>query len=81
MNNPCPGYIASDCDADGDVYYKHNYTATPEESVKAILDAGTDVDCTSFVGLYANRTLSKGLISEADVDQRLRMLFTGEVES
>ena len=47
------GYITSDCDADSDVYNSHHYTRTPEEAVAAVLHAGTDVDCTSFVGEHA----------------------------
>ena len=47
------GYITSDCDADSDVYNSHHYTRTPEEAVAAVLHAGTDIDCTSFVGQHA----------------------------
>lgn len=47
------GYVTSDCDADSDVYFDHHYTATPEEAVQAVLRAGTDVDCGSFVPTYA----------------------------
>lgn len=69
------GYITSDCDADKDVYASHHYTKTPEEAVKAVLSAGTDVDCTSFVPQYAQSALDKGVITEADMDERLKMLF------
>eukprot|EP00756_Hemistasia_phaeocysticola_P047947 Hpha_TRINITY_DN22398_c0_g1::TRINITY_DN22398_c0_g1_i1::g.177853::m.177853/K15920/XYL4; beta-D-xylosidase 4 len=69
------GYITSDCDADSDVYNSHHYTATPEEAVRAVLHAGTDVDCTSFVGKYAQSALDKKLITEGDLDARLQMLF------
>ena len=47
------GYITSDCDADENVFRPHNYTATPEEAVQAVLHAGTDVDCDHFVGQHA----------------------------
>eukprot|EP00438_Fugacium_kawagutii_P019650 Skav232823 [mRNA] locus=scaffold614:684140:687934:- [translate_table: standard] len=69
------GYITSDCDADADVYNSHHYTSTPEEAVKAVLNAGTDIDCTSFVPKYAQSALDKGLITEQDIDKRLKMLF------
>lgn len=69
------GYITSDCDADADVYKSHHYTSTPEEAVKAVLNAGTDIDCTSFVPTYAQSALDKGLISVQDIDERLKMLF------
>jgi beta-glucosidase-like glycosyl hydrolase len=39
------GAIVSDCDADRDVFESHHYTDTPEESVRDVLRAGTDVDC------------------------------------
>ena len=69
------GYITSDCDADADVFNSHHYTATPEEAVRDVLRAGTDVDCTSFVGQHAQSALDKKLITEDDLDARLRMLF------
>lgn len=67
---PC-SYITSDCDADADVYNKHHYYATPEETVAGVLKAGTDVDCTSFVGKNAQSALDKKLITEDDIDVRL----------
>jgi len=69
------GYITSDCDADANVLNPHHYTATAEEAVAAVLHAGTDVDCTSFVGQHAQSALDKGLITEADMDLRLSYLF------
>ncbi|CAE7266592.1 BXL3 [Symbiodinium sp. CCMP2456] len=69
------GYITSDCDADDDVFSKHHYTKTAEEAVKAVLHAGTDIDCVSFVPQHAQSALDKKLISEEDIDARLKMLF------
>eukprot|EP00966_Prymnesium_polylepis_P016431 378774-Prymnesium_polylepis.1 len=69
------GYITSDCDADNDVYFSHHYTATPEEAVKDVLRAGTDVDCGGFVSKYAQSALDKGTITVADMDARLKMQF------
>lgn len=69
------GYITSDCDADSDVYRNHHYYNSPEETVAGVLNAGTDVDCTSFVGQHAASALSKGLIDEALIDKRLSYLF------
>mmetsp|Transcript_15269 Transcript_15269/g.36258 ORF Transcript_15269/g.36258 Transcript_15269/m.36258 type:complete len:86 (-) Transcript_15269:208-465(-) len=31
------GYIASDCDADGDIFAYHHWTKTPEENVRDVL--------------------------------------------
>jgi len=69
------GYITSDCDADSDVYNSHHYTSTPEEAVRDVLRAGTDVDCTSFVGRYAQSALDKKIITEEDLNARLDNLF------
>ena len=69
------GYITSDCGAVSDVYHNHHFTATPEETVQAVLAAGTDVDCTNFVAQYGQSAFDKKLISEDDIDARLRMLF------
>jgi pre-mRNA-splicing factor SYF2/beta-D-xylosidase 4 len=69
------GYVTSDCDADADVYNKHHYTKTAEETVAAVLNAGTDVDCTSFVGTHAKSALDQKLIDEALIDTRLKVLF------
>jgi beta-glucosidase-like glycosyl hydrolase len=69
------GYITSDCDADEDVYTNHKYTKTPEEAVRAVLRAGTDVDCGSFVPQHAQSALNQGLITTQDIDTRLYELF------
>merc|ERR1719375_1355451 len=69
------GYITSDCDADANVYNSHHYTSTPEEAVRDVLRAGTDIDCTSFVGRHAQSALDKKVITEDDLDARLKNLF------
>jgi beta-glucosidase-like glycosyl hydrolase len=67
--------ITSDCDADANVYSTHHYTATPEEAVKDVLRAGTDVDCGGFVQKNAAAALAKGIITKDDIDTRLKFLF------
>lgn len=69
------GYITSDCDADSDVFNSHHFTDTAEESVEAVLKAGTDVDCGGFVQDNAQSALDKGLITEDDIDARLYYLW------
>ena len=69
------GYITSDCDADSDVFNSHHYTDTAEETVRDVLRAGTDVDCGGFVQQNAQSALDKKLITEEDIDERLKMLF------
>ena len=69
------GYITSDCGAESDVFVNHHYTQTPEESVQKILAAGTDSDCGGFLAEHIQSALDKKLVTEADLDARLRMLF------
>jgi len=69
------GYITSDCEAEADVFTNHKYTKTPEEAVLAILEAGTDVDCGSFLTKYTASALNKSIITEALIDKRLSKLF------
>jgi beta-D-xylosidase 4 len=69
------GYITSDCDADADAFRAHHYYPTPEATVAGVLKAGTDVDCTSFVGQHAQSALNQSLIDEALIDARLANLF------
>jgi len=69
------GYVTSDCDADHNVFDPHHYTATKEESVKAVLEAGTDVDCGGWVTQNIKSAMDKGLVSEELVDKRLKYLF------
>mmetsp|Transcript_9286 Transcript_9286/g.38079 ORF Transcript_9286/g.38079 Transcript_9286/m.38079 type:complete len:613 (-) Transcript_9286:1333-3171(-) len=70
------GYVTSDCDAVADVYDEHHYhNDTPEETVRDVLRAGTDVDCESFVGDHGLDALEAGVIVEDDVDRALARLF------
>jgi hypothetical protein len=57
------------------VFFSHNYTKTPELAVKAVLDAGTDIDCGDFTKTYAQSALDKGVIQMSDVEARLRKSF------
>jgi beta-glucosidase-like glycosyl hydrolase len=67
--------VTSDCDADYDVFYRHNFTRMPEESVRDVLRATTDVDCGGFVSQFALSALKKGLIGMPDIDARIRSLW------
>jgi pre-mRNA-splicing factor SYF2/beta-D-xylosidase 4 len=69
------GYITSDCGAENDVFQNHHYTKTPEESLAAILKAGTDVDCGGFARDHVQSALDKGLVIEQDLDTRIGNLF------
>jgi len=69
------GYVTSDCDADSDVFNSHHFTSTPEEAVQKILHAGTDVDCGDFMRQNTQSALTKGLVTQEDIDVVLRRLF------
>ena len=65
-------YITADCDADGDAHIR---PYTPEQTVAQVLHAGTDNDCGTFVLQHAMSALNQSLLTVADIDERLRMLF------
>jgi len=69
------GYITSDCGAESDVFANHHYTKTPEESLKSILEAGTDNDCGGFFAKYVQSALNQSVITEQHLDTRLAMLL------
>jgi ribosomal protein S5 len=43
------GAWVSDCGAVNDVFANHNYTKTPVETVKAVMDAGLNLNCGNFL--------------------------------
>ncbi len=76
------GYVVSDCGAVTDVFRWHKFTATPEEGVAAVFNAGLDVICGDYRNnMSTERTaivnaVRQGLMTEAVVDTALRRLFT-----
>ncbi|UDF05326.1 glycoside hydrolase family 3 protein [Asticcacaulis sp. AND118] len=73
------GFVVSDCDAVGDIYYKtsHHYRATPEEGVTAAYLAGTDLICgNANEADHLTAAVRKGLLAESTLDQALVRLFT-----
>merc|ERR1712000_698906 len=69
------GYITSDCGAENNVFNNHHYTDTPEEAIREILRAGTDIACSHFPGKAVQSALDKGVITEKDLDDRLKLAF------
>ena len=55
------------------MYRSHHFTQTPEEAVRDVLRAGTDIDCGNFVTSNAQSALDKKVITEKDLDDRLKM--------
>ena len=60
--------------AENDVVSNHHFD-TATGAVKDILHAGTDADCGGFMGGNAMKALNASVITVADVDLRLEMLF------
>ena len=67
------GYVVADCDAAGTAFSAD--TETPEEAVRNVLRAGTDIDCGTFITDHAQSALDKGVITIDDIDARLRKIF------
>lgn len=70
------GYVTSDCGAIDDFYKNHK---THVDKASAAADAvlhGTDLDCGTEAYTSLVDAVKKGLISEADIDNSLRRLFT-----
>ena len=68
-------YVTADCDADADVFYSHHYGATPSDSVRLIVTAGTDIDCGGFMTDEAPRAVADGNVTQEQLDVLLRRLF------
>ncbi|KAL5713634.1 xylan 1,4-beta-xylosidase [Ranunculus cassubicifolius] len=65
------GYIVSDCDS-VEVFYKSiNYTETPEEAVAVALNAGLDMNCGTYLGLYTENAVKSKKVEESVIDQAL----------
>jgi beta-glucosidase len=69
------GYVVSDCDAVGDIYRTHHFTATAAQASALALKAGTDLDCgRTYDSLVA--AVHQGLVGEALIDTAVVRLFT-----
>jgi len=68
------GYVTSDCDAEWDPAMNRRYPDN-DDAVAAILRAGTDVNCGSFMKTFAPHALANGSITEVDLDVILRRQF------
>lgn len=69
------GYITSDCWAIVDFYQGHKVVATPEEAAAMALKAGVELNCGSVFYPYLIKAVEKGLVTEAEIDSRLKHLL------
>jgi beta-glucosidase len=76
------GYVVSDCGAIDDVADGHHFSKSYPEAVQASLKAGTDLICGWPPERFSSgndalvKATQSGLISEANIDQAVRRLFT-----
>ncbi len=68
------GYVTSDCWALDDIFKRHKYVKTPVEAAALAVKAGVDVNC-GYVYKYIPEAVRKGLISENEVNRRVRELL------
>jgi beta-glucosidase len=74
--------VVSDCGAIGDFYQSHKVSSdAPHAAAKGVL-AGTDVECQWNNHNYKllPEAVKKGLITEAEIDQRLMRVLVGRFE-
>jgi len=73
------GYVTSDCAAITDVAVGHKFAPDMAHASAVSVKAGTDTSCGKE---YASLTqaVHEGLISEAEIDQSVRRLFTARFE-
>ncbi|KAE8076862.1 hypothetical protein FH972_015486 [Carpinus fangiana] len=70
------GYIVSDCDSVDVLYNSQHYTDTPEGAAAASIKAGLDLNCGPFLALHTEQAITKGLLSEVDVNNALANTIT-----
>ena len=69
------GYVVGDCGAVDDIFASHHAAPSPEAAAAMALRAGTDLDCgRAYAAL--GPALTRGLVTEAELDRALVRLFT-----
>ena len=71
------GFIVTDCGAVSNIYRKgaHERVPTAEEASAIAIKAGVDLECGSAFNAL-DKAVAKGLITEPELDNALRRLFT-----
>jgi beta-glucosidase len=74
------GFVTSDCGAIDDITRGHHFTTTNVEGAAAAVKAGTDTACT-FQDEYLDlaKAVQQHLISESQLDESLKRLFTARL--
>jgi beta-glucosidase-like glycosyl hydrolase len=70
------GYITGDCGAVDDVQYTHQYTTNTDATCAAVLKAGTDIDCGTFLPAHLQHAVQVGAVNNSLLDRALTNLFS-----
>jgi beta-glucosidase len=81
------GYVVSDCDAIVDIYQGHKFVKSQAEAAAAAIKTGMDNECADFFTITKDDhdykpfvdAVKQGLLTEADLDNSLRRLFTARM--
>src|SRR5437588_5702705 len=81
------GYVVSDCDAVVDIFQGHHFTKSQAEAAAISNKRGMDSECADFFTITKDThdyqpfidAVHQGLLTEADLDQTLKRLFTARM--
>jgi beta-glucosidase len=81
------GYVVSDCDAIVDMFEGHHFVKSQAEAAAAAIKTGMDNECADFFTITKDDhdykpfidAVKQGLLTEADIDNTLRRLFTARM--
>ncbi len=68
------GYVVSDCDAVGDIYFGHKYASSIEEAAADAVKAGCDLNCGNSYS-HLKEAIGKGYLTEKDIDISVKRLM------
>jgi beta-D-xylosidase 4 len=69
--NDTEQWVTSDCDAIQNVFLPHEWSNTREQAVADSLNAGTDIDCGTYMQSHLPGAFEQGLVNETVLDQAL----------
>jgi len=73
------GYVVSDCDAIGDIYYTHKIVSSPEEAAAIGIKNGCDLNCGNTYK-HLKTAFDKALINENDINKVLKRLLLARLK-
>jgi len=81
------GYVVSDCDAIVDLFKGHHFVKSQAEAAAIAIKTGMDNECADFFTITKDDhdyrpfidAVKQGLLTEADLDNSLRRLFTARM--